>query len=332
MLTPGQFARRAGFYQQVGQLTAAGLGLIGALEQLQRHPPSRDYREPIASLLESLGQGYTLTESLQRMGRWLPEFDIALLQAGEQSGRIDASFRLLSDYYHDRAQIARQVIADLAYPAALLHFAVFILPFPQLFLTGDWVAYGVRTLGILLPIYAFVGVMVYATQSAHGETWRSWIESLLGRVPVLGTARREMALARLSAALEALLSAGVTIVEAWDLAAAASGSPALRRTVRSWKPMLDAGRTPAELVSSSPEFPEVFSGQYATGEVSGQLDETLGRLRQYYQDVGSRKLHALAQWTPRLVYLLIVVAIAYRIVQFWMGYFQQIQNAAGFGS
>ena len=182
-------------------------------------------------MLEQIAGGSTFTEALQRCGHWLPAFDLALLQAGEHSGRLDACFRLLADYYTDRARLARQMIGDLAYPAFLLHFAVFIFPFAQFFTSGNWVAYLRQTLGVLIPLYAVVALMIFAAQSRHGETWRACFETLLHPIPVLGQARRYLALARLAAALEALLSAGVTIIEAWELAATASGSPALRRTV-----------------------------------------------------------------------------------------------------
>jgi type II secretory pathway component PulF len=330
IITPGQFTHRAEFYYQLSQLTGAGLGLIHALEQLKRNPPAPSYRQPIQQLLDQLGHGYTFTESLQRIGQWLPAFDVALLQAGEQSGRLEACFRLLADYYADRARLARQVIADLAYPAFLFHFAIFILPFAQFFKSGDLLVYLCQTIGVLIPIYVAVALLIYAAQSRHGEKWRAWVESVLHRVPVLGTARRCLALSRLAAALEALLSAGVTIIQAWELAATASGSPALRRVVLAWRPLVDGGQTPAEAINASGKFPELFANQYATGEVSGKLDDTLRRLHAYYQEEGSRKLHALAQWTPRVVYLAVALMIAYRIIHFWMGYFKDIQDAGGF--
>jgi type IV pilus assembly protein PilC len=260
----------------------------------------------------------------------LPAFDIALLQAGEQSGRLEACFRLLADYYRDRARLARQVLMDLAYPVALFHLAIFIFPFAQFFMSGNWVAYLTQTLGILVPIYLLTGLVIFAAQSRHGETWRACFESLLRPVPLLGTARHYLALSRLAAALEALLSAGVTIIEAWELAATASGSPALRRTVLGWRPLVTAGETPAEIVNSSRRFPEVFASQYSSGEVSGTLDQTLRRLHQYYQEEGSRKLHAVAQWSPRIIYFLVAIMIGWRVVAFWSGYFKQIQGAGGF--
>jgi len=330
IITPGQLNQRAEFYHQLGQLTAAGIGLPAALGELEKHPPSRSYRHSIQQLSASLAEGFTLTEAIQNLGSWLPAFDISLLHAGEESGRLDTCFRLLADYYTDRARIARQLLADLAYPLFLFHFAVFIFPFANFFIRGTWVMYLTETVGVLLPIYAVALLVLYAAQGRHGELWRSWVEAVLNPVPILGTARRYLAIARLSASLEALINAGVSIVQAWELAAAASGSPSLKRAVLAWRPLVEAGQTPAEVVGASSWFPDMFTSQYTTGEVSGKLDETLRLMHRFYQDEGTRKLHALAQWTPRAVYLFIVVMIGYWVVHSWMNYFNEVRAAGGF--
>jgi type II secretory pathway component PulF len=173
-------------------------------------------------------------------------------------------------------------------------------------------------------------LVILACQGRHGEAWRSFMERIFRPIPVLGSARRALALARLSAALEALISAGVTIVEAWQIAVLACGSPALNRAVLNWKPQLLDGHTPAQLLSESREFPEVFCNLYHTGEISGQLDESLRRLHQYYQDEGTRKLRALAQWTPKIVYFTVMLAVAYTIISFWANYYGGIADALNF--
>jgi type II secretory pathway component PulF len=152
------------------------------------------------------------------------------------------------------------------------------------------------------------------------------LERLFHPIPVLGTARRELALGRLAAALEALLNAGVPIIGAWELAATASGSPALRRSVVSWRPQLDGGSTPSELVSSSELFPSVFANLYHTGEISGQLDQTLMRLHLLYEEEGLRRMRIVATWTPRLIYFGIMLFCAFKIITFYLGYFNQLQN------
>jgi type II secretory pathway component PulF len=328
IVTPGQFTQRAELYHQLAQLTSAGIGILTTLEQLQRSPPAQSFRAPLRAVSARLAQGATLAESL-RAAAWLPEFDLSLIDAGERSGRLDACYRLLAEYYNDRARVARQVIGDLAYPVFLLHFAVFILPFADFFSSGNMTVYLAKTFGVLVPLYALTAALIYAGQSKHGEVWRGLVETVLRPIPLLGTARHYLTLARLAAALESLIAAGVTIIEAWELAAAASGSPGIRREVKTWKPDLLAGETPSDKVSHCSWFPELFANLYHTGEVSGSLDESLRSLRKYYQEEGTRKLHAVSQWVPRFIYLAIMLVIAYKIINFWLGYFEQINQVIG---
>jgi len=330
LFTPGQLARRAEFYLQLSRYISAGINVTAALDQLVKHPPARSFREPLRRALHYLTEGNSFTESLQAGGEWLPEFDLALLRAGEQSGRLDQCLRMLSDYYTERTRMARQMTSGLMYPVFLFHFAVFILPFPQLFLTWNFQAYLLQVSLALIPVYVIVGVIVYMAQSGRGQSWRAMLEVFLRPVPVLGPARRSLALSRLCAALEALLSAGITIIEAWEMAAKASGSPGIQRTVESWKPELREGRTPAEMVSSAPhQFPELFASQYHSGEISGTLEEALRALHRYYQAEGSQNLYLLSVWVPRLVYLGLVFAIGGLILSVGIKYINKIMSAGG---
>jgi type II secretory pathway component PulF len=322
IVTPSQFTQRAELFQQLAQFTSAGIPIIQALEQIKRSPPARSFRAPLQRLLDELVKGATLAESLQSLD-WLPPFDLALIGAGEQSGRLDICFRLLADYYNDRARVIKQVISQLIYPVGLIHLAALIflvvLPFAASQFNASLILLSAKAALILSPLYGAVALLIFATQGKHGEIWRARIEAFLRPVPILGKARHYLALSRLAASLEALISAGVNIFEAWDLAATASGSPALRRAVADWKPRVVAGQMPSEAVRHCPLFPETFANLYASGEVSGKLDESLRHLSQLYHEDGTRKLNAFATWLPRLIYMLVALAIAYEIIQFWNG-------------
>src|SRR5437016_2647832 len=96
IVTPGQLKQRAEFYHQLASLNSAGVGIVPALQLILKSPPTRAYRRPLEQLIHFLTQGYTVSESFRQLGQWLPEFDIALVESGEQSGRLDASFKVLS--------------------------------------------------------------------------------------------------------------------------------------------------------------------------------------------------------------------------------------------
>jgi len=326
VVTPRQFDHRAELFRQLAQLTSAGVGVIPALEQIKRSPPARSYREHLQRLLDELARGATVAESLHRLG-WLPAFDLALIEAGERSGRIDTCFRLLADYYNERARMIRQILGDLIYPVFVFHLAIFVMTMLEFLWAGPWL---LVLLGGLIPVYAATAFLIYASNDQHSETWRAKAEAISRLVPVLGTARHYLALARLATALEALISAGVNIFEAWDLAASASGSPALRRAVAAWRPNLTAGKTPSEAMRTCRLFPEMFANFYASGEVSGKLDDSLRHLNRLYDEEGLRKLHLVATWIPRLIYFMVVFLVAYIVIHFWIGYFNQINQLSHF--
>ena len=330
LITPGQLASRSELFHQLSQVTASGIGLIGALQILQRNPPQLSMRAPIGRLLQQLESGSTFGDSLERSGQWLSSFDIALLQAGEKSGRLPNCFRVLADYYAQRAALARNVIAFTAYPLIVFHVAVLIFPISRLtdlVLKGAIVPFIFQKLCVLAPLYALAIFLGYALQSTRAESWRAAVEKFAAGVPILGKARRSLAIARLSIALEALLNAGVNTIEAWEMAAAASGSPALRRVVAKSRPDLEAGRQPSEMVSTHSEFPSAFAALYHSGEISGTLDDALRRSHVLFEEEGSRKMKQFVFAAAGALVAGVMLMAAWNIIKFWLGYFQQINEA-----
>ena len=332
IVTPRELALRAELYHQMGSMLKAGLGLPSVVEQLAKKPPKHSFREPLGIVLHHLSRGDTFAEALGKTNQWVPEFDVYLLEAGEKSGRLPESFQMLSDYYRERAELVMSLIQKVAYPVFLFHLAAMIFPVSSLQgLTRDGtvIQFLLGKLFIFGPVYAVVFLAVLSAQGRHGESWRATLEMILHPIPVLGTARRYLALARLSASLQALLMAGVTTIEAWMLSAAACGSPSIRRTVDSWRTNLERGDTPSDLINRSSPFPELFANLYHSGEVSGKLDESLGRIYAYYQEEGSRKMRNFLTSLGVMITLGIMIGIALNIILFYMGYFKQIQDVSG---
>src|SRR5581483_5284785 len=85
--TPGQINRRAELYHQLGSMVAAGVPLIQTLEMASVNPTVAGSRATFLQLIQHLNSGLTFTESMNRVQGWMPEFDMALLSVGEESGR-----------------------------------------------------------------------------------------------------------------------------------------------------------------------------------------------------------------------------------------------------
>lgn len=330
LTTPRTLDRFGELYHQIGGMLTSGLTLVQGLELIRNSPPAPAFRPPLDQVLDDLKQGFTFSEALARRRGWLPDFDIALMAAGEKSGRLDACCQRLAEYYRERAKLMRSVLTDLAYPAFLVLLLLLIFPpsaLPRLVWHGDVAGYLAPKLKAVALLGAASFVIFLLNQSSRALTWRSLWEQLLHRVPLLGRARRSMALARLTMALEALLNAGVNVLKAWELAAAASGSPAVGRATEKALHGMSAGETPGEAIGRTGVFPGKFVSVYRSGEVGGRLDQSLNYLCRDYTDEASRLYRQIAEWTPRLIGLLIAVLIGYFVITFWLGYFGGMLDA-----
>jgi type II secretory pathway component PulF len=339
MVTPAELNRRAELYNQLGSMIAAGVPLVKALEMVSRNASVRGSRKTISGLVENLQAGFTFTDSMKRVQGWMSEFDIALLSVGEESGRLDVSFKLISNYYATRAKIIRDTISGLLGTAATLH--VFLLVFPLGLFTGFVTGFINNQYSACLPfliekiivyggLYATILFLIFACQGKRGERWRSFVESIFQMIPLLRTAQKNLALSRLATALDALTNAGVSVTKSWELAASAAGSPRLNREVSEWQPQIENGMTPADLINQNRYFPELFANLYQTGEVSGKLDEALSRLHAYYLEEGFRALRLFTRIMNGIIYGIVVILVAIQVIGFYVGYFNAALNAGNF--
>lgn len=327
LLNAGPATVQSEFYHQLGMMCQAGLSLPQSLEALDRSRGFRSYQRRIRDWREAIERGETFSEAIAHSRGQVPEFDLALLYAGENSGRLDDCFQSLSEYYRTRAENIRETRGLLMYPAVVVHAAAFIMPFPALFQSGDIIAYAKASFGVLLPIYVLLMVLSWAFNSTRANAIRRGIEQLVRMVPLMGAGLKSLAISKFCLALEALLNAGVSMTQSWTIASKASGSPALIADVETFPDAMDRGQTPSEWIEQSSYFPELFRMSYTTGEASGRLDENLKRLKRIYEEEGNRKIQTFAKWLPKLIWLGIMLALAYYIVSFWTGYFSGILDA-----
>jgi type II secretory pathway component PulF len=335
IVTSGELNRRAQLYEQLAAVIAAGVPLMKALEMAGRNNAFRGSRKTILALIGHLQNGLTFSDSMVKVKGWLPEFDIALLSVGEQSGRLDTSFKLLGRNYAARAKIIRDTLAGMLVTIMTLHVFLLVFPLGMLIALAEGIVnnnfslcipFIVEKTVVFGGLYGVVLFLIFACQGRRGENWRAFVESIFRVIPVLRTALKYLALARLASALDALTNAGVPMAKSWELAGAACGSPRLKREILRWTPQFESGLTPAEMVGQIGYFPEVFTNLYQTAELSGKLDEALVRLHAYFEEEGFQSLRLFTRIMNGTLYGLLVLLVAYNVIHFYVGYFNAALN------
>ena len=311
----------ASFYQSLARFLGAGFPIVKAVESLLARPGHAAHRRPLETLRTGLGRGDSIAGSLRPA---VPPLDFALLDASERGGKIAEGCQHLADYYELLAATRKQIAAQLGYPFVLLHLAILLPNVATLILNG-WAPFMKATLVPLAVLYGAGAAAWLAgrTLVVRGQADVA-VDRLLGRIPFFGSMRRWLALGRWCKAMEISLMAGRKVSEALEAGGQASQTAGLEQASRSIAKAVAQGEEVGPLVAAHRVFPADLAQSIATGEATGTLDIEAGRWARYAQGEAAAAGQRMGQWVPRIVYLVVVIFVGYKIVSFWTGYFAGI--------
>ena len=130
------------FCRSMGMLVKSGLTLDEALDIAGQALSNFFYRAAAGRLRQDIKGGATLSKAMQRFPVFFPSLVVNLLQAGEESGRMEEAFLYLADFYEAEVDVAARTLARTVEPALL-------------FVLGLVVAF--LALSVITPIFRVTG-------------------------------------------------------------------------------------------------------------------------------------------------------------------------------
>jgi type IV pilus assembly protein PilC len=324
------------FSQQLANLIEAGVGLVPALDLLSQEVSSRPLRRIVKRVADDLRMGLPLSRALGKHETVFPPIYRRMLEVGERTGNLAFVLRQLADYLEKEEKIIRKVQSAMAYPLFLLamSFVVVLIvfnftlpPLVQLYAEFD-----AELPGITLGLMAFVGfmldyrfllfvalvlVILLTAWYSSRPTGRRHIHTLLLKIPMLGTANLQGAIARLSRSLSTLLRAGVSLPESLELAKETMGNVVLRAAVEDLRQETLQGRGLSGPISRARLFPGLLAQIVRVGEETGTLDSHLATLAGFYEEEVDRTMDRLTgMLEPALIIVvgIVVAAVAISVI------------------
>jgi type IV pilus assembly protein PilC len=157
---------------------------------------------------------------------------------------------------------------------------------------------------------AAIGLVLGAAAAilAHGEHGARLRDRWLLRVPGLGDLFLKAAVARTARTLGTLITCGVAILDALDIAARTAGNRVVEDAFARAGEGLERGRSLALPLAECPEIPSMVRQMIAVGETTGTLDVMLARMADCYdEEVQAAAATLLALLEPALILFLGVV-------------------------
>ncbi len=300
------------FTRQFASLLQAGLPLVEALEVLRDEADSKRHKALLTTLVNHIREGQSLGTALETLQPIFPPFYIHMARAGEASGRLEEILFQLADFWERQVQIQHKIVSTLIYPAimslvgigvvfALMTFVVpristvFIelnqtLPTPTRIVIGlstflekfwPWLFFGALGIGWALSRYL-------ATPLG-----RERADAFILRLPLVGHLVRLVSLARFSSTLSTLLSSGVPMLTALDVAKRVTGNRVIEGAVETARLKVKEGGSLGATLRLSGMVPPLMIHLITVGEKGGTLEGMLHHCASLYEAEVDRSLTRL---------------------------------------
>ncbi|MGP1347850.1 MAG: type II secretion system F family protein [Phycisphaerales bacterium] len=307
----------------------AGLPLVPSLKTIARQGRSPAQKAMLESIIKDVEQGRTLADAMRSVGKPFDDLVIALVNAGEASGRMGEVMDHAATLLDRAARLRGQILGALLYPAVLMVFIVgaiitivtvvvpqviasaegqiTVMPWPTRVVQGmanlmtDW--WWAMAIGAALAL-------VIARAAWRSPAPRLAIDSFMLRAPALGTLVRDIAVARFTRTFGTLTGAGLPVLQSLRIVRDTLGNAALTAAMDEVADEVAHGRTIAEPMERSGLFPPLLIQVTAMGEKTGRLDQMLTEAADVFEEKTERSLKVVTTLLPPML----IVGAAFAVV------------------
>lgn len=328
------YAALAQFYREFATLVGSGMTIIQALHVIEENTSHPTLRYAVRGVIRGVEHGQRLSDNLRRFPQVFSPLAVAIVAAGENSGTLDEMLKTLADYAEHDLEVQRLISRETLYPK-ILAAAILVIPTAMVIIVNI-IRPGMIRPALLAPVAALAGLFLAAGLALllvrsyqKSEQGRRLVDHLRCVLPGLGSLTQKIVMSRFCRALSALYSAGVSMPESVRLAAEASGNLAVASDLRAAIPHIERGGRLSEVLATSRYVPATVTAMLRTGEQTGNIDSTLRKVADYYDDEAKTRIRQLATMIVPICVIIAAVFVVLIAVSFYMQYFGAIMSAAG---
>ena len=331
------------FGQEMAALLKAGLPLLQALDILLERQRDAVFRRSVTTVREKVKSGIALSEAFRAEGALYPPMLSASIAAGERSGSLEGMLRRFVQYLRLNQSLKKKAVAASVYPLMLLVMMlalvailmIKVIPQFQDFYSGLNVQLPLIT-RILIVIADFVrdhllwfvlviaGAWVALVSWLRREGSPVILDRAMLRIPYIGGLMRMFATSQLSRTLSALLTGGLPLVNAMDVAAASVGNRAMAEAIASATHHIREGKSLTTALEATGMVDNLALEMVKVGEQTGALGDMLTAVADFYdEELENRMAKAIALVEPVMLVLMAVI-VAGMLLAFYLPLFEAI--------
>ena len=329
------------FSRQFATMVSSGLSLVRALSILGAQSERPGLKKAIGAIDDEVRAGSSLSAAMQRRGDVFPPLMYHMVRAGETGGFLDRALDRVATVLESESKLRSKIKGAMVYPLVVLvlMFAlvtvmlIFIVPvfqgmFDQL---GGQLPLPTQILVVLSNNIWWILPTLLVAVVAGRFGWKAAVknpafllrvDTIKLKLPVFGQLNKKVAMSRFSRNLGMLLGAGVPILQALDVVAETTGNARVSQVIGQVQEAVREGRSLSGPMMDNPEiFPPMVSQMLAVGEDTGQVENMLSKVAEFYDVEVETTTDALASLLEPLLIVVLGIVVGTMVVSLYLPMF-----------
>jgi len=337
---------KAIFSRQFAALVNAGVALVRGLGVLADDCSNPKLKQALLAVNSDVQQGTSLSDSMRKHPACFDDLYVALVQAGEVGGVLDEVLNRLAKLLEDLNRLQNQIKSALAYPVTVgilavvifLAMTMFLLPiFADMFESFDaeLPLFTQMMLGVsrflrqplnwvvmvgVLALVAFLLRRYYTTVNG-----RRTIDRFALKMPLFGDLIQKTATARFCRTFGSLSRSGVPILTALEIVRDTAGNQVIAEAVDEARKDVQTGGMISLALQKHSVFPAMAIQMISIGEETGELDQMLMKVADFYEDEVEQAVKALTSIMEPLMIIVLGGMVGAILISMYLPMFRLME-------
>jgi general secretion pathway protein F len=330
-------------FSQMSDLLRAGVPLLRSIELLERQTKNQALKRVLEDVRSRVADGGRLADSMKEHPNAFNKLTVSIVHAGEEGGFLEDSLSRVAVFTEHQEELKSKVVAAMSYPLVLMVLGtivvvgmiVFFVPgfepmFDSMKQTGSlpWATTVLLAISnilqrwwwaVLLAIGAAIAGVQYGLATPEGQIL---LDKVKLRAPGIGYVTRSLGISRFCRVLGTLLHNGVPLLQALNIAKDATGNRVLSDAIAKAAENVSSGKTLAQPLAASKQFPTDVLEMIAVGEEANNLENVLIGVADKMEKATNRQLDLVVRLLEPLMLVVMAGAILFLLIALMLPIFQ----------
>jgi type II secretory pathway component PulF len=331
--SPISFSDLVHITRQLATMITAGLTLVEALSILRQQLTKPQLIKLVSKIEDEVKGGSGFAATLEKYPKVFPPIYLALVRAGEASGKLDVILARLADNLEKSSNFNNKVRGALVYPAIVIFgmgiVSVIVMTVVVPRLTSLYKEFGAELpvpTQILIALSGFFVnywflILILAIMGVVGflkfrETYfgKHVLASIVLRIPVFGNLIKQATLVEVTRTLAMLIDGGVPILTSLEISQNATNNILFREAFMDASKKVEKGFPLSEPFSINSLFPPILGQMVAVGEQTGKLGDALLKLSNYFETEAEGVVRSLTTMIEPLIMVILGFGVGFLVL------------------